>query len=149
MTVAAKLFVACHAASLQTASFLSRQLTASCLRCPLPLTLFAGQGHFKASTLRSKQVTRPYLEPLARSYTTYPVLHITDYGEEEDGYEMASISTTSSGGKRKRAAAAYFAVRKGKVPGVYYSWSDTQQQINGFSGAECMYVPLHTHKVHL
>lgn len=33
-------------------------------------------------------------------------------------------------------AKKYYAVRKGLVPGIYTSWSECQQNINGFSGAE-------------
>ena len=32
----------------------------------------------------------------------------------------------------------YYAVRFGKTPGVYRSWSDCQEQITGFRGAICM-----------
>lgn len=32
--------------------------------------------------------------------------------------------------------AKFYAVRKGLVPGIYKTWPETQQQINGFSGAE-------------
>ena len=30
----------------------------------------------------------------------------------------------------------YYAVRKGRIPGIYTSWAETQTQVNGFSGAE-------------
>lgn len=30
----------------------------------------------------------------------------------------------------------YYAVRKGRTPGIYTSWSDCQQQVNGYKGAE-------------
>ena len=33
-------------------------------------------------------------------------------------------------------AKKYYAVRKGVTPGIYTSWADCQQNINGFSGAE-------------
>ena len=29
----------------------------------------------------------------------------------------------------------YYAVKKGKHPGVYKTWSECQQQVSGFSGA--------------
>lgn len=29
----------------------------------------------------------------------------------------------------------YYAVKKGRVPGIYISWDETKKQINGFSGA--------------
>ena len=30
----------------------------------------------------------------------------------------------------------YYAVRKGFIPGIYYSWTECQKQVNKFSGAE-------------
>ena len=30
----------------------------------------------------------------------------------------------------------YYAVRKGRVPGIFTSWEETSKQVNGFSGAE-------------
>ena len=29
-----------------------------------------------------------------------------------------------------------YAVRKGRIPGIYYSWKECEQQVKGFSGAE-------------
>ncbi|WP_125544670.1 ribonuclease H family protein [Levilactobacillus lindianensis] len=33
-------------------------------------------------------------------------------------------------------AQKYYAVRKGKKPGIYRTWPETQRQVNGFSGAQ-------------
>lgn len=33
-------------------------------------------------------------------------------------------------------ATKFYAVRKGKVPGIYTTWPETQEQTQGFSGAE-------------
>ena len=33
-------------------------------------------------------------------------------------------------------ASKYYAVRKGKTPGIYNSWSECKLQVDGFSGAE-------------
>lgn len=30
----------------------------------------------------------------------------------------------------------YYAVRKGRVPGIYYSWDECRAQVDKFSGAE-------------
>lgn len=30
----------------------------------------------------------------------------------------------------------YYAVRKGRQPGLYYIWEDAKRQVDGFSGAE-------------
>lgn len=32
-------------------------------------------------------------------------------------------------------AQKYYAVKKGKVPGIYYSWEDCKEQVSGFKGA--------------
>lgn len=32
-------------------------------------------------------------------------------------------------------AKKYYAVKKGRVPGIYFTWADCQKNINGFSGA--------------
>lgn len=45
------------------------------------------------------------------------------------------MSNTSSG-KRKRNGPKFYAVRKGRTPGIYYSWPECQQQTDGVS-AEC------------
>ncbi|KAF2471448.1 ribonuclease H-like protein [Lindgomyces ingoldianus] len=50
--------------------------------------------------------------------------------------DAKSLSTTSSGEKkRKRAAPGYYAVKVGRRPDIYYSWSDTLEQITGFKNA--------------
>lgn len=35
-----------------------------------------------------------------------------------------------------RLAQKYYAVRRGKKPGIYRTWPETQRQVNGFSGAQ-------------
>ncbi|KAF2660240.1 ribonuclease H-like protein [Lophiostoma macrostomum CBS 122681] len=46
--------------------------------------------------------------------------------------DAKSPSTTSGNTKRKRAAPSYYVVKAGHVPGIYYSWKDVQEQINGY-----------------
>lgn len=46
--------------------------------------------------------------------------------------------------KRKAGGSAetkYYGVRAGKVPGVYTQWSQCQEMITGFKGANCMSSP--------
>lgn len=33
-------------------------------------------------------------------------------------------------------AVKYYAVKKGKMSGIYYSWNECKTQVDGFSGAE-------------
>lgn len=42
--------------------------------------------------------------------------------------------------KRKPGEARYYAVRAGRIPGVYTTWEECQQMINGFAGAQCKYL---------
>jgi ribonuclease HI len=59
--------------------------------------------------------------------------------EEEDGGmgDAKSVTSTVSSGKRKRnAGPAFYAVRVGRTPGIYYSWPDCEAQIRGMK-AEC------------
>ena len=53
--------------------------------------------------------------------------------------DAKSPSTTSSEKKRKRAGPSYYVVKAGHVPGIYYSWQDVQEQINGFEKSICMW----------
>lgn len=53
--------------------------------------------------------------------------------------------TMSSGSKKRKisevAATKYYAVRAGHTPGVYTVWADCQQNITGFKGAQCTFLP--------
>lgn len=51
--------------------------------------------------------------------------------------DAKSLASNASSGKRKRnAGPAFYAVRVGRTPGVYYSWPDCEAQIRGVK-AEC------------
>lgn len=39
--------------------------------------------------------------------------------------------------KRRPGEQRYYAVRAGKIPGVYMSWAECQAMTNGFAGANC------------
>lgn len=41
--------------------------------------------------------------------------------------------------KRKPGEERYYAVRSGRTPGIYTTWLETRQQIDGFAGAACKY----------
>ncbi|MCD5471175.1 RNase H1/viroplasmin domain-containing protein [Lactobacillus delbrueckii] len=38
--------------------------------------------------------------------------------------------------KQAEKAKKTYAVRKGRQPGIYYSWPEAEKQVNGFPGAE-------------
>ena len=60
-------------------------------------------------------------------------------GEEADDImgDKKSVASTASSGKRKRSTGpAFYAVRVGRTPGIYYSWSDCEAQIRGVE-ADC------------
>jgi ribonuclease HI len=56
----------------------------------------------------------------------------------DDGMgDAKSVTSATSSGKRKRTAGpAFYAVRVGRTPGVYYSWRDCEAEIRGVK-AEC------------
>jgi len=59
------------------------------------------------------------------------------YEELDDMGDAKSVTSNTSSGKRKRnAGPAFYAVRVGRTPGVYYSWSDCEAQTKGMK-AEC------------
>ncbi|KAJ8115004.1 hypothetical protein OPT61_g3243 [Boeremia exigua] len=46
--------------------------------------------------------------------------------------DAKSVTSTASSGKRKRTSGpAFYAVRVGRAPGIYYSWADCEAQIKG------------------
>ena len=47
-------------------------------------------------------------------------------------------TNASTGVKRKRGSEPkFYAVRLGRTPGVYHSWSDCLAQVTGFKNATC------------
>ncbi|KAF2023721.1 ribonuclease H-like protein, partial [Setomelanomma holmii] len=44
-----------------------------------------------------------------------------------------SITSNTSNGKRKRSSPKFYAVRKGRTPGIYYSWDDCKVQVDGIN----------------
>ncbi|OCL02496.1 RnaseH-domain-containing protein [Glonium stellatum] len=56
--------------------------------------------------------------------------------DAEDARSGSANSLTSSGAKRKRGnEPKFYAVRAGKIPDIYHSWSDCLAQVRGFKGA--------------
>lgn len=121
-------------------------------------------GNFTPKCPAAAQSARPFhpRNPSANSAYTHPeegqsdVIHPDEdcpdeeyleelyAGAEEKGEEhpyddqddiMAGSNASSGDKKRKRGAPGFFAVKKGRKPGIYYSWADTFEQVNGFSGA--------------
>ena len=50
-------------------------------------------------------------------------------------YKAAPDSKTSRSDKRSDNASLYYAVRKGRVPGIYRSWDDCKSQVDGYPHA--------------
>lgn len=62
---------------------------------------------------------------------------LTDKEEDDEMDDAKSVTSNTSSGKRKRnAGPAFYAVRVGRAPGIYYSWPDCEAQIKGMK-AEC------------
>lgn len=98
------------------------------------------------SSFKSFKPPEPLLSPRhCRQFSTYenPIYEasfaefLTEREEEDDMGDAKSVASTTSSGKRKRnAGPAFYAVRVGRTPGIYYSWSDCEAQIKGMK-AEC------------
>ena len=87
---------------------------------------------------------RPYLQTARLDSTSTQRAGGTPQPETylEGGGAMAdarSTSTTSSG-KRKRIA--YYAVKNGHKPGIYYSWGDVVEQITGYKDPKRAHIHL-------
>jgi len=46
-----------------------------------------------------------------------------------------SMTSNTSSGKRKRSAPKFYAVREGRVPGIYHSWEDCKAQTDGMKAS--------------
>jgi hypothetical protein len=46
-----------------------------------------------------------------------------------------SVTSNTSSGKRKRAGPKFYAVREGRIPGIYHSWEDCKAQTDGVKAA--------------
>jgi len=49
----------------------------------------------------------------------------------------STTSETSSGKHKRDTPLAFYAVKIGRVPGVYQTWNEANEQIQGFKGAIC------------
>jgi ribonuclease HI len=78
-------------------------------------------------------IARLFARPLRLSRRLIRPFPFTLFAEPPDA--DTAMSTTSSG-KRKRAAGKFYAVRKGRTPGIYHSWPDYQQQTDRFRNPE-------------
>lgn len=65
----------------------------------------------------------------------------TKKGDAPNASAMANDASKMSSGpvkrKRRPGEQRYYAVRAGKIPGVYMSWAECQAMTNGFAGANC------------
>lgn len=58
---------------------------------------------------------------------------------------QASPATTKAyKRKRKPGEERFYAVRSGRTPGIYTTWQETREQIDGFAGAVCKFQLTHT-----
>lgn len=51
--------------------------------------------------------------------------------------DASKMSSAPVKRKRRPGEQRYYAVRAGKIPGVYMSWAECQAMTNGFAGANC------------
>jgi len=62
---------------------------------------------------------------------------VAEEAEDNEMGDAKSAMSNASSGKRKRTTGpAFYAVKVGRTPGLYYSWPDCEAQIRG-TKAEC------------
>lgn len=98
---------------------------------------------FKASSYplesRLHHGCRPYSTLEDPLYEASFAEFLAEEAEDDEMGDAKSATSNASSGKRKRnAGPAFYAVRVGRAPGIYYSWTDCEAQIRGMK-AECRY----------
>jgi ribonuclease HI len=91
-------------------------------------------GNFKIANRHCRRLYSTHEEHIFEVSFAKPVNDDEDFDNEEldDMGDAKSVTSNTSSGKRKRnAGPAFYAVRVGRSPGVYYSWSDCEAQIKG------------------
>ncbi|KAF2688771.1 ribonuclease H-like protein [Lentithecium fluviatile CBS 122367] len=78
--------------------------------------------HRLALRVRDCRLPARFNTPIQRRHLLVPAEAMAD---------ARSTSTTSSNSKRKRPPPAFYAVKVGHQPGVYYSWADTKAATSG------------------
>jgi ribonuclease HI len=81
-----------------------------------------------------KTPTLPY--PLQRLYSTWEDYPDTILTEEGSMAGNPSATSATSSAKRRSGPLKFYAVKAGRVPGVYQNWEDVRQQTEGFNNHE-------------
>lgn len=107
--------------------------------------LFSSRPRF---TRRSRSPPAPASVPwadskLAQINAALARLHLPPQKSHTPSLRSAWMSAVA-GSKRKRLGEAkFYAVQVGRRPGIYTSWNECMEQIRGFKGAKCPYIPLY------
>lgn len=101
---------------------------------------------FWIETYETAELTETQLRSLRRANrlatraTTMPAAR-TKKGDAPNASAAANSTNTMNPApikrKRRPGEQRYYAVRAGKIPGVYMSWAECQAMTNGFAGANC------------
>lgn len=51
----------------------------------------------------------------------------------------STASSTSSGKRKRNSPLAFYAVKVGRSPGVYQTWDEAKQQVEGFPNPVCKF----------
>jgi hypothetical protein len=79
------------------------------------------------------------LRRLHSTWEDYPTTIVTEQGSMAGA--PSNTSTTSST-KRKHGPLKFYAVKAGRVPGVYQNWEDVRQQTEGFNNHYSLFLPI-------
>lgn len=73
----------------------------------------------------------------ARLYLAFLTAAMTRPRKDDGANASPSTAKTTYKRKRKPGEERYYAVRSGRIPGVYTTWQECQSMITGFAGAQC------------
>ena len=78
---------------------------------------------------------------IARQLSLHAILHPDDVMPASSTKKLGASSTAGTkrklGADKSIQATKYYAVRAGRTPGVYSTWTECQHQTAGFRGASC------------
>ncbi|KAG8160318.1 hypothetical protein KVR01_009854 [Diaporthe batatas] len=113
---------------------------------PLPWSAFGSSSLWRTTTFRIETYETDQLSPtqlrslrranrLATRATIMPAARTKKGDAPNVSNEANKMNQASVKRKRRPGEQRFYAVRAGKIPGVYMSWAECQAMTNGFAGA--------------
>lgn len=95
-------------------------------------------GNFCVETQAASGLTQAQQKFCVAAFYLATLAAIMTRPKKNDAANASSAAAkTTYKRKRKPGEERYYAVRSGRVPGVYATWAECQSMINGYAGAQC------------